>query len=93
MSISGDIVAVGAPGNDGAGSLSGSAYVFARDGSSWAEQAKLTASDAAASDTFGYSVAIGDTTVLVGADLDDDAGDWSGSAYLFERGETTWIPQ
>ena len=34
--------------------------------------AKLTASDAAASDKFGYSVAIDGNTVVVGAYLNDD---------------------
>ena len=34
--------------DDTAGSDQGSAYVFLRTGSSWSEQAKLTASDAAA---------------------------------------------
>ncbi len=47
------------------------------------ELAKLTASDAAAVDWFGYSVAISGATALVGAYKDDDAGSSSGSAYLF----------
>jgi hypothetical protein len=34
---------------------SGSAYVFTRSGSVWTQQAKLTASDAGASDQFGFS--------------------------------------
>jgi len=45
--------------------------------------AKLTASDAAASDWFGFSVAISSNRALVGAYLDDDGGSASGSAYLF----------
>ena len=45
---------------------------------------KLTASDDAAEDWFGYSVAISGTTALVGAQLDDDAGSNSGSAYLYD---------
>jgi len=44
---------------------------------------KLTASDAAADDAFGYSVSISGNTVIVGAVGDDDAGSRSGSAYLF----------
>jgi len=44
---------------------------------------KLNASDAKAGDIFGYSVAISDTTTIVGAPYDDDAGSNSGSAYLF----------
>ena len=45
--------------------------------------AKLTASDAAANHNFGISVAIAGNTIVVGAYLDDDAGTYSGSAYVF----------
>ena len=51
----------------------------------WGQVKKLTASDAAAGDQFGYSVSISGDTVVVGALLDDDAGSSSGSAYVFER--------
>ena len=40
--------------------------------------------DGAASDFFGHSVAISGATAIVGADLNDDNGDSSGSAYLFD---------
>jgi hypothetical protein len=83
VAISGDTALVGADGDDDAGLSSGSAYVFVRSGTTWSEQAKLTASDAAAGDNFGFSVAISGDTALVGADGDDDAGDRSGSAYVF----------
>ncbi|MCZ6661914.1 MAG: FG-GAP repeat protein, partial [Actinobacteria bacterium] len=54
------------------------------------QQAKLTASDGATFDLFGVSVAIFGATVVVGATLDDDAGEGSGSAYVFVRSGTTW---
>ena len=44
------------------------------------ETNKLTASDAAADDVFGYSVAVNGDTAVVGA-YGDDYG--SGSAYVF----------
>jgi cysteine-rich repeat protein len=47
------------------------------------EVAKLTASDAAASDYFGNSVAISGDTAIVGAYGNGDAGDRSGSAYVY----------
>ena len=49
------------------------------------EQAKLTASDGAVYDYFGYSVAVsGDgSTAVIGAHRDDDRGINSGSAYIF----------
>jgi hypothetical protein len=49
----------------------------------WTEEAKLTPSDAAAGDFFGYPVSIFGDTIVVGAYLDDDAGSSSGSAYVF----------
>ncbi|KAH8068715.1 hypothetical protein JL721_6578 [Aureococcus anophagefferens] len=85
VAVSGDLVVVGAKYNDAAGSWSGSAYVFrtTNDGASWTETAKLVASDAAAVDSFGSSVAVSGDLVVVGAKYNDAAGSWSGSAYVF----------
>lgn len=90
VSISGDTIVVGAPYNDdkGDGTHSGSAYVFERDqggANQWGLLKKLTASDGAASDYFGYAVSISGETTMVGAYLDDHNGADSGSAYAFER--------
>ncbi len=90
VSISGDTAVVGAYLDDDAGSQSGSAYVFERNqggADNWGEVKKLTASDAAAEDEFGYSVSISGDTAVVGAYLNDDAGPQSGSAYIFERNQ------
>ena len=54
VAISGDTALVGANGDDDGGSASGSAYVLVRSGTTWTQQAKLTASDAAAGDQFGF---------------------------------------
>ena len=49
----------------------------------WAlSETKLTASDGAVDDAFGWSVAISGDTALVGARQDDDKGFNSGSAYV-----------
>jgi endonuclease/exonuclease/phosphatase family metal-dependent hydrolase len=45
----------------------GAVYVFVRSGTTWSQQAYLKASNAEASDHFGYSVAISGETVVVGA--------------------------
>ena len=47
--------------------------------------AKLTAPDGAQEDYFGRSVSISGNTVVVGAYWDDDSGDRSGSAHVYER--------
>ena len=57
------------------------------------ETSKLTASDGAANDRFGYSVAIAGDTIVVGAYWDDDNGLNSGSAYVFTRTGVTWTQQ
>jgi hypothetical protein len=93
VAISGDTAVIGAYNDDDSGDSSGSAYVFVRDGTTWSQQAKLTASDAAAGDYFGYSVAISGDTAVIGADRNNDAGDLSGSAYVFLRSGTTWSQQ
>ena len=93
VAVSGDTIVVGASQDDDAGTQSGSAYVFVRSGTTWSQQAKLTASDAAAADLFGFSVAISGDTIVVGAYRDDDAVGESGSAYVFVRSGTTWSQQ
>lgn len=104
VSIDGDTIAIGAVNNDDAGSNSGSAYVFVRNTGNavcpetgsidpWCEQAKLIASDAAAEDQFGESVSVSGDIILIGSHRDDDAGDASGSAYIFTRSGTTWTEQ
>jgi hypothetical protein len=72
----------------------GSAYVFVRPPNGWAsatESAKLTASDGAAGDQFGVSVAISGDEVYVGAWNDDNTGfGGPGSVYVFRRPATGW---
>ena len=94
VSISGDVMVVGAHYDDDGGSASGSAYVFATTdgGATWSETAKLVASDAAMLDHFGTSVAISGNVVVVGAHQDDDADIYSGSAYTFTLPSPTVAP-
>jgi len=95
VAISGETVVVGVDFDDiGANSNQGSAYVFVRPESGWADMtqtAKLTASGGAASDYFGYSVAIsGDTVVAGSSNADIGANADQGSAYVFVRPESGW---
>ena len=89
--VSGDEAVVGMPEYDDTNTTdSGAVLVFTRDPDSgvWAQAAKLTASDAATGDEFGSSVAFDGITIVVGAYLDDDNGDGSGSAYVFTKPTT-----
>lgn len=85
VALSGDIAVLGAWGNNRS---AGAAYVFARNGTIWMQQSKLTDSPPARSgDTFGWSVALSGDTALVGA-----VGKYNlaGAAYMFVRSGTTW---
>jgi hypothetical protein len=93
VSISGNYVIVGAERDDAAGSTSGSAYIFVNNSGTWSQQQKLVASDGAAVDRFGYSVSISGDYAIAGAYNDNDAGDNSGSAYIFVNNSGTWTQQ
>ena len=89
VSISGETAIVGTPYSNDVGSDSGSAYIFEREGTTWSQQSKLTASDADSGDQFGWSVSISGDHAIVGAYEPND----SGSAYIFKRVGTTWTQQ
>ena len=93
VSIDGDTIIAGTQYEDTTASDAGSAYIFTGSGATWTQQAQIQASDAAATDYFGYSVSISGNTVVVGARFDDDGGTNSGSAYVFVRSGTTWTQQ
>lgn len=91
--VSGDVAIVGARSDDDDGSNSGSAYVFRDGGGGWAEEQKLVASDAAAGDSFGASVAVSGDVAVVGALGDDDNGSSSGSAYVYRYDGSGWVEE
>jgi hypothetical protein len=74
----------------------GAAYIFTRSGSTWSQQAKLTASDLQSSDLLGISVAISSdgNTAIVGASNESTSPYTSnGAAYVFTRSGSTWSQQ
>lgn len=95
VAISGDTIIVGADhASVSAGTNAGAAYVFVRQGTTWTQQAKLVASDGAASDAFGFSVDTDGTSAVVGAyrrSVDGVAA--RGAAYVFLRQGTIWTQQ
>ena len=93
VAISGQRAIIGAFWDDDNGVESGSAYVFRREGTTWVEEAKFTASDGSSLDIFGYSVGISGDHAIVGAPWDDDNGGESGSAYIFRRDSTGWVQE
>lgn len=89
VALQGSTALIGAPGADVGGQAgAGAAYVFTYDGASWSEEAEFTASDAAANDWFGVSVALQGGTALVGAVFADAGGqEDAGAAYVFLLGQ------
>ncbi|MBI4318624.1 MAG: FG-GAP repeat protein, partial [Chloroflexi bacterium] len=84
VAIDVDTIVVGAYGN---ASYKGAAYVFARNQGgpdNWGQAKKLTASDGAANDWFGISVAIDVDTIVVGALRNSSL---QGAAYVFARNQ------
>ena len=73
-------------------SNAGAAYIFTRTGSTWTQQQKLVASDAASGDQFGYSVSLSSdgNTALVGA---YGKSSNTGAAYIFTRSGSSWTQQ
>ena len=94
VAISGDYIVVGVQEDDNSGgNRAGAAYVYARSGTTWSQQAKLTASDAQATDLFGSAVGISGSTIVVGAIGEDTTAAQAGAAYVFTRSGTTWTQQ
>ncbi len=91
-----DTLVVGALFSDGKDVNSGSVYIFKRDqggNNNWGQAKKIVASDGATNDEFGASIAISGDTVVVGASRDNYNGEFSGSAYIYNRhqgGNENW---
>jgi hypothetical protein len=86
VAIDGNVALVGAhqPLSDG-----GKVYAFRFNTSEWVEEDILTASDANLEDQFGVSVSVEGNVALIGANHDDEAGDNSGAAYIFQFNSET----
>ena len=96
ISADGDTVIVGTPGEDTGGSSTGAAYIFVWNGSTWVEEAKIQASDAQASDNFGWATDISSdgNTVIVGAPFKNEGASSNvGAAYVFTRSGSVWSQQ
>ena len=93
VAIFGDTAVVGAWMDDAPTTNSGSAYVFTRSGTTWTQQAKLTASDAAQNHHFGVAASISGDTVIIAHLPPMQPIFSSGSAYIFTRMNSNWTQQ
>ena len=85
--LRGNNAVFGAVGADGPAHNSGAAYVFERLRRRWVQTARLTSSDGATGQLFGFSVSALADLIVVGAPGDRKA---TGAAYVFERRAGTW---
>ena len=90
VALNGDTALIGAHGDN---LERGAAYVFTHTGTVWSQQAKLTASDGAASDQFGSSIALDGDTALVSAMGNNGNYYHQGAAYVFTRTNEVWNQQ
>jgi len=114
VSISGDAIAVGAPFEDGSAGIgadnsleaAGAVYVFRRNGVTWAEEARVKASNVGSADGFGYAVSLIGDTLAIGAPFEsgggpgaegtpvgDDTVPSAGAGYTFARVGDQWLQQ
>ena len=87
VSLSEDVIIIGAHANDDLGGSSGSAYLFHKSDEGWTDELKLTPQLGEEADHFGISVSINANYFAVGAVGDDDAALDSGAAYIYGMNE------
>ena len=95
VAISGDHAIVGCPGYSYNGAR-GAAFIFKRNGTTWPLQQRIQVSPVTYFNQFGYSVAISEDHVIVGAPDEDQVSSQSlyiGAAYIFVRNGNTWSQQ
>jgi hypothetical protein len=95
LAIYNDTIVVGANCDDSgcnAGKTQGAAYVFNKPPGGWGAAsgytAKLTAFDGTSSDNFGWSVAIKEDVIAIGARFAES--DHHGAVYVFRKPDTGW---
>jgi hypothetical protein len=88
VAAEGDLLVVGAPGDDDGAAESGAAYIFDRNAGGadqWGFVMKLKAVTPGPGDSFGASVAIAGDVIVVGAPNDDDGATNAGTVTVFLR--------
>ncbi|MCB0477596.1 MAG: T9SS type A sorting domain-containing protein [Crocinitomicaceae bacterium] len=93
VAIHKDRFIVGATLDDDAATDAGTAFVYAFNGATWVFEQKLSPSDGASSHSFGFSTAINDSILIVGAFGANNSVSSSGAAYIFRRSGTTWTEE
>jgi FG-GAP repeat len=90
VNLDGDLVVIGAEGDDDQGMDAGAAYLFEKSGGTWTEVAKLTASDGGAGALFGHAVGVGGGQVAVGAYFHAHSAVQDGAVYVYSKVGGNW---
>jgi len=92
VALDGDTLVVGAAQDNDMSTSAGSAYVFQRSGSTWTQQTKLVLTSMMTGARLGWSVAIDNDTLIVGARESKGNQDRveAGAAYVYERSSGSW---
>ena len=93
ISISGNAIAVGAPSEATGAGNTGSVYVFTNNSGVWSQQQRIVPSDQLVAG-FGWTVAVQNNTLLVGAPFTNSPILFDpGAAYIFARQNGAWAQQ
>ncbi|KAA3605536.1 MAG: hypothetical protein DWQ01_19660 [Planctomycetota bacterium] len=91
ISVEGDLLVIGASGDDDNGNGAGAAYVFRRVSGQWVEEQKLLSLQGQSVDGFGQSCSIDRGLIAVGAPGEDGSTVDSGTVYTFQHIQGSWI--
>ncbi len=93
VSLNGNRLAIGADIADvGGNNNQGAVYLFDFNGSSWSESQKLTASDGAAYNNFGFAISLDGNRLAIGAGWAEVGGNTDqGAVYIFDFNGSSWV--
>ena len=84
--LQGDVAVLGSIGDDDRGPTSGAAYVYRRTGSTWVPTFYVKASNSAASDFFGSSIAVSGELAVCGASSEDSTSSQPSRSLFWRKG-------
>ena len=88
LAMEGERIVVGAPWADDG---TGKAHIFDRGNVMFFETAVLADPNGESMDQFGFGIDVDEDVIVIGSYLDDDAGENTGSVFIYELGIDGWI--
>jgi hypothetical protein len=90
VAVDDDVIAIGADRRDEGASTTGAVYLFERGGGAPSFAEKILPADISSDFQFGSALALVGKTLVVGAYGESSAGAYTGAAYIFEQGASSW---